>query len=481
MATSDIDDFVEDYVKELHAGTAAVFLGAGMSVAAGFVDWTKLLKPLAKQLGLDADREAEQLVTLAQYHVNAQGDNRSELHKRLLTEFPAHKQPHENHRLLARLPLPVYWTTNYDHLIETSLKEAGRIYDPKWQISQLAHTVPRRDAVVYKMHGDVTVPESAVLTRDDYEKYMQERGAFVNALSGDLVSRTFLFLGFSFRDPNLDYILSRIRLTFKTNARQHYCVFKKIHREAGEKKGEYEYRQVKQRLLIADLRRFNIKALLLDSYEDVTKLLRRIERAYRRRSLFISGSAVEFGGWAKEDVSEFLFGLGKLVVERRYRLISGFGWGLSNELLSGAIESIYERREGHLHDFLVVRPFPRSIADKAKRDKIWHEYRRDLISQAGIALFLFGNKEAEPGGKVVLADGVQKEFAIAQELDLVTLPVGATGYAAKELVAPAEESMRSLPAPAALKSAFASLQRRPKRPQELLARIASTLDAVPKV
>jgi len=42
-----------------------------------------------------------------------------------------------------------------------------------------------------------------VLTRDDYEQYHleQSRGPFVTALSGDLVEKTFLFLGFSFTDP----------------------------------------------------------------------------------------------------------------------------------------------------------------------------------------------------------------------------------------------------------------------------------------
>jgi len=59
-------------------------------------------------------------------------------------------------------------------------------------------------------------PDDAIISKDQYEKYFQTHGAFINTLSGDLVSKTFLFIGFSFTDPNLDYILSRIRITFKT-------------------------------------------------------------------------------------------------------------------------------------------------------------------------------------------------------------------------------------------------------------------------
>ncbi len=57
--------------------------------------------------------------------------NRSGLHKRLLEEFPTDAEPTENHRLLARLPVAVYWTTNYDRLIERALEGVGKIVDPK--------------------------------------------------------------------------------------------------------------------------------------------------------------------------------------------------------------------------------------------------------------------------------------------------------------------------------------------------------------
>ncbi|MGG1950256.1 SIR2 family protein [Ralstonia solanacearum] len=479
MAERDVDAFITEYVKELHEETAAVFLGAGMSAPAGFVDWVALLQPLAERLGLDAKLEADHLVALAQYHVNDNGQNRNGLTRRLIAEFPTHAQPPENHRLLARLPISTYWTTNYDKLIEKALEGAGKIVDVKYRVPQLASTKPRRDAVVYKMHGDVDHADEAVLTKDDYERYSVDRGAFVNALTGELVSKTFLFLGFSFKDPNLDYILSRIRITFQQNGRQHYCIFKKVAQEAGEQQADFEYKQAKQRLLIEDLKRFNIRTLLVDEYADITRILQRIDRAYRRKSLFISGSAAEFNGWSQADVSEFLLDLGKIVIQRGYRLVSGFGWGISNDLLSGAIEQIYAQRQGHIQDHLVVRPFPRAIADQEKRNALWHEYRKDLISQAGLALFLFGNKRDE-AGNIVEADGVVKEFGIAQSLDLVCIPVGATGYAAKRLADSITAAVANSSESDAAKAAFLRLQESVTKPQELLSGIANALDALAK-
>ena len=62
------------------------------------------------------------------------------------------------------------------------------------------------------MHGDIREPDEAVLTKDDYEMYSCSRPLFRTALQGDLISKTFLFIGFSFEDPNLEYVLSQIRV-----------------------------------------------------------------------------------------------------------------------------------------------------------------------------------------------------------------------------------------------------------------------------
>ena len=51
MSISPIDAFLRDYSKEVEEGNAAVFIGAGLSIPAGFVDWRKLLKTFAQDIG----------------------------------------------------------------------------------------------------------------------------------------------------------------------------------------------------------------------------------------------------------------------------------------------------------------------------------------------------------------------------------------------------------------------------------------------
>lgn len=184
--------------KELEEGNLAIFAGAGFSREAGFVDWKTLLKPIADDLDLNIEKEWD-LVTLAQYHTNINQSNRAKLNQLLVTEFSSKVHPTENHRILSRLPIATYWTTNYDNLIETSIDNNSKIADVKYTVKQLATTKPNRDAVVYKMHGDANHPADAVLIRDDYERYHIKMQPFITALSGDLVSKTFLFWGSVFQ------------------------------------------------------------------------------------------------------------------------------------------------------------------------------------------------------------------------------------------------------------------------------------------
>ncbi|MBN8816530.1 MAG: SIR2 family protein [Sphingomonas sp.] len=246
--------FIDDYFRDLETGDAGIFAGAGLSVPAGFVDWRDLLRPLANEIDLDIARETD-MVAIAQFHVNANGMNRARLHRAVVEAFSSDAPPTANHRLLAQLPVTTWWTTNYDKLIETALRDAGKIVDVKYTVPQLAITAPRRDAIVYKMHGDVEHPNQAVATRDDYEGYSTTRGAFINALAGDLVSKTFLFLGFSFTDPNLEQVLSRIRLTFRQDQRRHYAIFRNCKRGPDDDDATFAHARVRQELVLKDLER----------------------------------------------------------------------------------------------------------------------------------------------------------------------------------------------------------------------------------
>ena len=430
--SNEISLFIDKFVKEIRDNSASVFIGAGFSRSAGYVDWKNLLKNVAKELELDVDKEYD-LVSLAQYCYNKNG-NRSVINDTILEEFSQEKELSKNHKILARLPIFTYWTTNYDSLIEDALKSTQRIVDIKYNNKQLSTTKPQRDAIVYKMHGDKNNPDDAIIIKDDYEKYYREHAQFITALSGDLISKTFLFIGFSFSDPNIDYILSRVRIEYnEQNRRQHYALMRKIQRKDFKHKADYEYAKRKHELFIEDLKRYNIKALMIDDYNEITCILSEIEHRLNCNNIFISGSAAEYGIFEEKDAMEFISKLSNSLIRMNYNLISGFGLGVGSAVIIGALKEIYIKQKTINSERLLLRPFPQGIENDDTRERLYSEYRKDMISRAGISIFLFGNKLDDKQNKITIAKGVISEYEIARQCGNYIIPVGCTGYVAQDI------------------------------------------------
>jgi len=415
---------IDELSKELAEGNLAIFAGAGFSMAAGYVDWKTLLKPIADDLELDVDKEWD-LVTLAQYHANVHGANRAKLNQLLVSEFSSKIAPTENHKILARLPIQTYWTTNYDRLIETALESNEKIADTKHTTKQLATTKPKRDAVVYKMHGDVEHASEAVLIRDDYERYHVKMQPFITALSGDLISKTFLFLGFSFTDPNLDYILSRVRIQYAQDQRQHHCILRRACQHAGESQADFEYRQRKEVLFKGELLRVGIKVIYVEDFAEITQILRAIEHKHKKKTLFISGAAHDYSPWSESESEQFVYKLSKAISKDQYRVISGFGLGIGSAVITGVLEQTIMNGGRLDSDQLILRPFPQSQVGQKPLKDIWTEYRQNMLAHAGVAIFVFGNKLQ--GEEIALSGGMREEFDIAVENGIFVIPVGITG------------------------------------------------------
>lgn len=439
---ASIQEFIREYVRAISEGYAAVFAGAGLSRGSGYTNWKDLVRPLADEIGLDVDIEHD-LVAIAQYYRNERG-SRSAINQRILNEYTRGTTQNENIEILTRLPITTYWTTNYDELLEENIKENKRKVDVKTSQESLAQNIYDRDAVVYKMHGDVRCPAQAVITKDDYEIYGNERPLFRTALQGDLISKTFLFIGFSFEDPNLDYILSRIRVLLGESTRDHFCFFEKVKQQPDETEKDYTYNVAKQELRIKDLRRYGIQAILLDSYSEITSILKEIEHGHLLKNIFISGSLDEYEHpWTDVDVQLFTHRLAERLVQENYRIISGFGCNIGSMIINGALEEITRSKYKHIEEHLCLWPFPQSVSGTTEQDVLWHKYREDMIKQAGVAVFIFGNKGKD--GNIVLADGMIKEFEIAKRMGKIIIPVSATGGAAAKIFEEVESNISQYP------------------------------------
>lgn len=126
-------------------------------------------------------------------------------------------------RALAQLDFPLICTTNYDRLFEKALWQAGKspsvaIYSKNKYADTLDYPSEVPDPsrpFVYKIHGSVEMPESIVITDEDYIDFVLRMG---DKGQNNPIPETFLFLlkkwptifvGYSLMDYNL-------RLLFKT-------------------------------------------------------------------------------------------------------------------------------------------------------------------------------------------------------------------------------------------------------------------------
>jgi hypothetical protein len=425
---------VRSFVSAMHEGEAALFVGAGLSKPAGFLNWKGLLKNCAIELGLDIAREHD-LVAVAQYYLNRLNRDRAGLNAILRMAFDGPGTYTPNHRLIGRLPLTTVWTTNFDRLLERAFEAAGRKVEVKSRDHHLTLPSQGRQVTVYKMYGDIANPDEVIICKEDYEKYARRHPVFQNQLAADLVTKTFLFLGFTFTDPHLDYMLGHLRTLLEDSKREHFAVMRRARVRLPHPQGtptkrarrEYAYDLNKQNLQVEDLRRYSVHTYLVEKYTEVEHLLAAIEREFYQRNVFVSGSAHQFGDFGEERMRDFCIRLGERLIECGYKVISGMGLNIGDSVVKGALLKIYERTPGETERRLMVRPFPRTLPP-GNEAAFNRQYRMDMIERCGFAVFVAGTSRTQADSA-----GVLEEFDIAMKLGKIPVPVGATGFAARRI------------------------------------------------
>jgi hypothetical protein len=119
-----------------------------------------------------------------------------------------------SHTELVALGLPLLFTTNYDNLVERAYTHCRKTLTVSSTADEfIAHLRPPKcDAHLVKIHGSIDNLRTVVLTRDDYAQARIERSRIYGQLRFDIQQSTYLFVGFSLSDPNINILLDDARL-----------------------------------------------------------------------------------------------------------------------------------------------------------------------------------------------------------------------------------------------------------------------------
>lgn len=431
--------YLDQIAGQMKQGDISVFAGAGLSVASGYVDWKKLLEPISKQLRLNANID---LTEIAQYYKNKY--ERQGLNSLVFNEFDKVPKNNENVNWLAKMPISEFWTTNYDDVIEQSVKKEGKNVQVIVKQEDFKYHKAGREVTIYKMHGDKDSPDDVVLTKEDYQNYDSTRGVFTKLLSVELIRRTFLFIGFSFNDPNMERILSIAKQSLKGKSPQtHYCFMRKIQlTDYLDEKNKLNHENIKkyiqdknyQELRINAMAKYGILTILVNDYEEITLMLRYLYNNYITNNVFVSGginpeNLSDYGNFDMErdtnsnlgPAENFLTLLGKALIDNNFHIYTGFGAGVGNYILSGVLLSDKNKytntgiinNEIHISSLVEVD----NLTKKRTREKMIGQCSSSII------VFGYGNEDS----------GTYGEYEIAEKAGKYIVPIKKTGFAAENI------------------------------------------------
>jgi hypothetical protein len=430
---TEISTFVKDYAKAIKENRASLFIGSGLSRPAGYVGWKDILRDCAIELGLDVDKEEKNLITLAEYyHINKR--QRTTITQTIKEFFDDSKgRLTTTHRLISTLPITSIWTTNYDRLLERAYKAANLPYTVITDDDSYREINRNAEIVIHKMHGDVTNADKCVITRKDYEQFELDHEVVLAELKGEMCSNSFLFLGYSFSDTDIQqHILSRIRLIASDRQPQkHYCILEKINRDNYDTEDDYKYARKKQSYHISDMQAYGLNVVLVDSYEQISEILSRISQQVLLKNVFISGSYDDEYQYAKR-CSDVAFKIAYELIQGDYQIYTGYGQNIGSDIVAGAFRGCcdVEKDVKDFNDNVHLFPFPYKMPQSEERVKLYHHMRVNMISNTQIMIVIGGMKIDIKSGVRVISDGIIEEAKIAQIQGVVIIPLSSTGGAA---------------------------------------------------
>ncbi|MCS3880629.1 hypothetical protein GII30_19525 [Gordonia amarae] len=179
-------------------GHLALFLGAGVSMAAGLPDWDGLLTRIAERTKQDYG-QVKALGSLDAAELLKRDSDQRQIGELVRDIIGKPKKIALAHGILAGFDAQETITTNYDALFELAVEQAGRTTPTvlPWEPAEVGRPW------LLKLHGDLQRADSIVLTRRDFVLFDARSRPAGSLLQATLMTRHLLIVGTSLADDNV--------------------------------------------------------------------------------------------------------------------------------------------------------------------------------------------------------------------------------------------------------------------------------------
>lgn len=213
-------------LDDIAEGKCLPFVGAGLSLNAKLPDgetmpdWPGLTKILASAAGITDNKDGPNVASEYERHFGRVQLIETIRHA-LKTDII---EPGKAQRAFVQLPFDTIYTTNFDLLLENACGSVRKPYRSLvGELQMPFHGGPLTTNIV-KMHGDLRHEEHIIVTREDYDKFLEIYPVVSTHLSAMLITKTALFLGYSLSDPDFNHIRAVVRSRLGRFQRMSYII-----------------------------------------------------------------------------------------------------------------------------------------------------------------------------------------------------------------------------------------------------------------
>lgn len=215
----ELADVIMDIRRARDNNGLVFFIGAGISKNSGLPSWKELIEKIARKIGYigknNGDFYTEELLLIPEYFYNDTENSGHEEYFSFIRDIFNHDfKPNSIHDEIFKCRPHHIITTNYDSLLEKCTNGNTENYVPVHRDEDLLSYA--NDRYILKMHGDIEDQESIVLKKSDYINYEQNHIMISTFIKSLLINHTFVFIGYSMQDYNLQQILGWINYYSKS-------------------------------------------------------------------------------------------------------------------------------------------------------------------------------------------------------------------------------------------------------------------------